>query len=205
MNPPASPARAFSLVELLTVLAIIAVIAVLATPALTQTLRAHQLTTTGQQVVDQLNLARQTAQSRNAPVEVRYYKLPAFREAATAAPAVYRAMQSFLVQESGATPIGKPLFFPSPVLVSPNLSESAFLFSTNHPEQTPAADSPLPGYGANYRYRAFRYSPNGSASVLNSENFVTLVLERDKNLGEGANFFTVQVAPMSGGVRSYRP
>jgi len=197
--------KAFSLVELLVVMAIMGLMAALVLPALTQTLRASKLTTAGQTMMDELNLARQTAQSRNTPVEVRYYKLPDYSDSATATPAVYRAMQSFILLDGSTNALDRPKFLPSPVILSPNASESAFLSSTNHTEQPSQTNAPVAGFGQNYRYRSIRFAPNGSVDLQNPENFFTLVLQNDKPLTEGANFFTVQLNPISGSVRSFRP
>ncbi len=205
MRPSPKNIPAFSLVELLTVLAIMALMAVVAAPAVNQMLRATKLTTSGQAVIDELNFARQTAQSRNACVEVRFYKLPDDSAAAGSTPSIYRAQQSFIVQDGSTNPIGKAAFLSAPAIFSAGASESAFLSSTNHQEQAAPGGVNLPGYGTNYVYRSFRFSPNGSVDLQNSENFFTLVLQNGKALNAGANFFTVQINPISGSIRSFRP
>ncbi len=201
----ASTRKGFSLMELLAVIAVIAILAGLALPSVTQTLRATKLTTSGQKLADELNLARQTAISRNAPVEVRFYKLPDHDAPVSSAPTTYRALQSFLIQSGTATPLEKPVYFQVPVQISTNISESPFFSSTNHPEETPPTGVTLPDYGNTYRYRSFRFAPGGSAGIRHSENFFTLVLQNDPDLTKGANFFTIQVNPINGGVRSFRP
>jgi len=195
---------AFSLIELLAVMAVIAILAVLAIPAVTSTLRASRLTTTGQFVVDELNLARQAAVSRNIPVEVRFYKLPDYNQTAYAPPSVYRALQSFTIQDGKATPLSKARFFPSPVILSGGASESPFLSSTN-PEQASPAGVTVAGYGASYRYRSFQFTAAGFATIATAENSFTLVLQNDKPLAQGANFFTIQINPITGSVRHFRP
>lgn len=197
--------RAFSLIELLVVIAIMGLMMTLAMPAITQTLRASKLTTAGQAVMDELNLARQTALSRNAVVEVRYYMLPDYNASSAATPTVYRSLQSFVVSDGGTNPVDRPKFLPSPVVFSPNATESALLSSTNHAEQASLAAAPIAGFGTNYRYRSIRFAPDGSVDLQSSENFFTLVLQNDKPLSAGANFFTVQLHPISGSVRSFRP
>jgi uncharacterized protein (TIGR02596 family) len=67
-------ARAFSLVELLTVIAIISVMAASTVPALRGTLDGASLVGAGDVVTASIHLARQTAMSRNLPVELRIYR-----------------------------------------------------------------------------------------------------------------------------------
>lgn len=66
--------RAFSLVELLTVIAIISVLAAAAVPSLQGRLDGISITGGANITETELSLARQTAMSRNLPVEVRIYK-----------------------------------------------------------------------------------------------------------------------------------
>lgn len=193
----------FTLIEMLAALAVIVLLMALVLPAFNHTLRASKLTTTGQSVVDELNLARQTARSRNQVVEVRFYRLPDFGASPAAPPATFRAMQAFLVQGNTAAPVDRATWFPVPVMISSGTAESPLLSSTNHPEQAP--ETKLPGYGGNYRYRAFHFTPNGSADLRSAENSLTLVLQNDKPPAEGANFFTIQINPLNGSVRSFRP
>lgn len=197
--------EAFTLIELLIVISIMTVMAVLAAGAYTQAARAFKLSFGGQMMMDELNFARQTAVSRNGFVEVRYYKLPDYSQPVPAASTVYRAMQTFLVQDDTVTPVDKVKFLPAPVAISPGASESPFLSSTNHPELPAPSGMPIPGYGTSYRYRSFRFAPGGEIDLASSENSLTLVLERDKPLTQGANFFTIQADPISGNVRFYRP
>jgi uncharacterized protein (TIGR02596 family) len=197
--------KGFSLVELLVVLAVLAILAVVTLPSVSRSLRATRLTTDGQHMVDLLNFARQSALSRNAGVEVRCYLLPDYHAGRDGTPSVYRAIQTFLVEGGTATPLDRPYYFSAPVRISANAAESALLASTNHPEMGPDDAVRLGEYGGNYRYRAIRFTPNGSANVGSSENFLTLVLGDDRPLGEGGNFFSIQILPVSGHVRTFRP
>lgn len=191
--------------ELLVVIALLALLAGLSVPAVNSSLRASHLGGAGEQLVDQLNLARQTAISRNLPVEVRFYKLPGHGETPGAPPRTCRAVQSFLLDDARAVPIGRPHFFAAPVLCSDAIAESSLLADALLPERSPAATEGLPTYGLNYTYRAFHFKPGGSTSLPNTDAFVTLVLENDKPLAQGANFFTVQIDPATGRSRTFRP
>jgi uncharacterized protein (TIGR02596 family) len=199
-------APAFNLVELLAVMAIIALLIVSSLPAIGQMLRGSRLTSSGQALVDELNLARQTALTRNLAVEVRFYQLPDYDQpVGTSIPSVYRAAQSFLVEGDKRTAHGKPVLFSAPVIISTGAAESSFLASPNRPERDATSSDPaVSSFDRNYRYRSFQFTPGGATDLTRAEDFLTLILQHDKPLAEGANFFTLQIDPANGSVRSFR-
>lgn len=190
--------RAFSLVELLVVIAIIAALATAAVPAFNKLVMAGRLAAGGRMLIDEITFARQTALSRNLPVELRIYKLPKDNAPSTS---VWRGCQVFEMGSAGERSVGNLKFFTEPVVITEDTQKSSMLTMT---AQTPTKDVG-PYSAASVRYVAVRFSPSGMAGVTNSNNYVTLVLEKDKPLSEGANFVTVQVNPVTGTVRSYRP
>lgn len=190
----------FSLVELLVVLAIVALLAALAAPAVVSSLSASRLTTAGQSVRDALALARQAAVSRSATVEVRWFKYAGTGDAAPR----YRSMQTFLITSGSARPLDRGLQLPAGVVLSEDPSLSPFLNSTNHAEAPVPAGEPMPGGGTDNRYRAFRFSARGSADLAIGENSFTLIPEDGSARETPANFVTLQVQPISGGVREFR-
>lgn len=66
--------QGFSLVELLTVVAVLGVLLVLVTPALNSITSASSITQTTNLFLGQIELARQLAEVRNRPIEVRILK-----------------------------------------------------------------------------------------------------------------------------------
>ncbi len=219
MNPPTLSSRrerAFSLVELLVVLAIIAIVSSLALPVVGGAMRAYQLDSTGQLVVNQLNLARQTALSRGHAVQVRFYLLPDFNLAPSASPTVYRGMQVFVESDpvqSGTTvsvttsALIKPTLFPAPIIISSVATPAPV--SPLLPATATAADTAysLPNYGSNYKYASFHFKPDGSTDLASGFESITLVLQRDSQVANGlpANFVTIRIDPLNGAIRTFRP
>jgi uncharacterized protein (TIGR02596 family) len=199
--------RAFSLPELLVVIGIIVVLAALTIPAMNSMGKSSSLNSVVQAVTGTLDLARQTAMTQNRPVEVRFYKLPEDGQP-SGTPTDYRAMQIFLVDYETTNAISKPVKFSTPVIISTDETVSTLMNETAFPEQAAPADAPVPPAGPNYRYRSFRYRPDGSAEVPSNPAFtLTLVNKTDpiKANNLPANFATIQIEPMTGRPKVHRP
>jgi uncharacterized protein (TIGR02596 family) len=196
-----------TLMEILVVLAVMIGLMAIAIPSITSSSTATKLTSAGQMLVDELNLARQTAVTRNAPVEVRFYKLPPANGSESSAPQVYRAFQVFVVGSSGPEELGKVRILPTPVIFTLEDEASPFLENSDeYEERTPADSDPeLPRFKSNYVYKSLVFTPGGSASVSSNEGTFTLAVEQAPKPTEGANFFSVQVNPVTGSVRWFRP
>lgn len=208
--------RGFSLVELLVVMMIILMLMAIAIPALTGTLRSSHLNSAGRSVIDQLNLAGQTARSRNVSVEVRFYLLPDYNKAVTETATVYRGFQLFSINEGGqAIPLGKPEYFHNPVVISTDPKMSALFADKSDSnsaqyEHSPLsaganADPRLPEFDWNYKYTPFQFTPSGATNLKAGKEYLTLLLKNGDSLEKGGNFYTIQVDPISGSVRSFRP
>jgi uncharacterized protein (TIGR02596 family) len=161
---------------------------------------AGRLAAGGRMLIDEITFARQTALSRNLPVELRLYKLPK-QDTTTGGPTVWRGFQVFEMGSAGEKAAGNLKLFTAPVIISPDVTQSPMLTMT---PKAPTKDVG-PFAPASVSYVALRFSPSGMASVTNSNNFATLVLEKGRPLSEGANFVTIQVNPVTGAVRSFRP
>lgn len=203
---------AFSILELLVVIAIIAMLATLATAGLDSVSRSTKLASAAQRLGDQIALARQTAVSRNLPVEVRLYKLPDFDQTSGSS-SVWRGLQVFLVEGGNATPVTRPLFFPNRVIISENSEVSPLLQNSASglgAEITPTA--PVGAFAsANVRYKSFTMRPNGTVTASNdipTENWFLTLHHDNEAKPDGikpANFATIQINPVTGKVSLLRP
>lgn len=183
----------FSLVELLIVIAIIGVLATILVPAFSTTVRAFELTRHGQQIADQLSLARQQATSKNAIVEVRFV---------AAGTNDWLGYQIWQISRDGQTavPTGRLLKFPDGLML--NSSLSPLLLGSN---VTIEGRTNFPGVGT-ADYSALRIWPGGRISPPEprANNYLTLQSRQDSP-SSPANFFTVQVDPDSGRITVFRP
>ena len=226
-HAPAS--RAFSLVELLVVIAVIAIVAGFAVPAVTTMLRGSQLTQGSQMVVDQIALARQTALSKNRSIEVRFYK---YADPETpgemgkkADDGVFRAIQTFEILDNGkALPINTIQRLPTNVLINEAKNSTLIneLRDTNGKFTVPTDSDPeIPDTDVKreYVYVALRFLPDGSTNLPpaakdNDSWYITIHgmnVKKANGETDGStsilpdNFFTLQIDPITGSTRSYRP
>ncbi|MDQ3622244.1 MAG: Verru_Chthon cassette protein D [Verrucomicrobiota bacterium] len=209
---------AFSLIELLVVIAIIGIITAFTIPAATTLIRGSQLTQGSQLLADQISLARQLALSKNRAVEVRFYRYgdseipgedPDSPEAGK-----FRAFQLFEITESGgATPVNKMQRLPNAVVIRDGEYSSILSGTGQDPKKAADADVALPSnINRKYEYIAFRFLQDGSTNLSPTGGesggnwFVTLVnaIDEKKDIKE-INFFTLQIDPVSGTSKIYRP
>ena len=234
-NAPSFSSRAFSLVELLVVISVIAIIAAFAVPAVTTMIRGSQLTQGSQLVNDQLSLARTSALSRNRSVEVRFYKYgdpeTPGEQARNPVTGFFRSLQIFEVLDNGALlPAGPITRLPSNVIMNEGALSTILDDRERAHITTPTSSDPeMPDteIGRRYHYTSFRFLPDGSTD-LPPNGTLTATDKRPKgdswyitvhgtharkSAGETdgmtsilpENYFTVQIDPITGSTRSYRP
>lgn len=209
--------RAFSLLELIAVILIIGIVAAFVTPAASTILRGSQLTQATQILTDQITLARQLALTKNCTVEVRFirYTDPEVPNdvGPDGQPGAYRAIQVFEMLDNGVgVPMDKPQLLPQSVVMSSGPLSTLLNANPNSPAGPDTNKDPkLPrGVDYNYTFVSFRYYPDGSTNLSATSGtiwYVTLHNMNDQPAGTQppANFFTLQIDPISGTTKSYRP
>lgn len=218
-----SERNAFSLLELMVVLAIIVTIAIFAVPAIGPLMKGSQLTQGALMVSDQLNLARQTALSKNHAVEVRFYQFALAENPGERAdnPATghYRAVQLFEVRESGAlVPVGKMARLAGSTIIDSGATLSSLIGAARIPPSSPALASgaelgvSLPQVGTHYNCASFRFFPGGTTNLTPknppSQWFLTLHALSDGDAlvsRPPANFFTIQIDAINGHTKNFCP
>lgn len=208
----------FTLIELLVVLAIIAVILALVVPAVAPLIRSSNMNKASAMVTDELNLARQIALTQNRDVEVRFYLLPSKSDLNDKR---YRAFRSFAAvgSRSVKTPLSPVKYLPEPVIISTDKDSGGNILSTlldfgnsNRSGLTTGMED-LPGAPGTF-YVSFLFRPTGGTNLTPVDPaaggnwYLTIYAEnapKSPTLGMPNNYFTAQIDPVTGRVRTYRP
>ena len=230
--PAARTDRGFTLVEMLVVMGIILILFSLVVPATTSMLKGNALTQGGQDVSNQLGVARQLSLTQNHPIEVRFYQYGDPSKAGESAtdPATgwkFRALQTFAISEAGvATPIDKIHKLPNAVIIDSGATLSTLIGNASaggtSSGGTAAGSGPvlttspqtvlLPDIGKYYNSVAFRFFPDGSTNLplaagatVNSWFLTVHGYQDGDNPGTvPPNFLTIQIDPSNGNTREFR-
>lgn len=207
---PKSHRQAFSIVELMVVIAVIAIVASFVVPAMRNVMSGTEVNQAEQLVIQQLSHARLLAMARNRRVEVRLYT---YIDPGDGNPAqLYRGLQAFVIEEdNSATPVGKVAKLPGNIAINSNSTLSSLMTrpdKTFSPPEDPKIG--LPGIGVGYSAKALQFRPNGSTNLSSTGKwFLTLVSTvpygQESSATLPTNFATIQIDPVGGSVRSYRP
>jgi len=234
-TPPYRARRSgFTLIELLAVVAVIAVVIAFAIPATNQILRGSQLSQGGQLLGDQIAFARQLALTKNRTMEFRFYRFgdPETPGEKYDDPKLgrWRGFQIFELMDSGAAVPATPFQRLPRMTILDGEKFSTLLNKDYVGEPKIAEDDPttpdLPveinglRVGKKYEYVSFRFLPDGTTNLplkakkANSGGgrddsdtwYVTVVSLADlgKDL-KGINYSTLQIDPITGSQKTFRP
>lgn len=178
------------------VVAILGILMVVTLPAISSISQSSDLTRGGQMLADQVNLARQMASAQGTVVELRLIKL-AGRDG-------YSAIQVWKSDSSGTnTRAARALAtLPQGAAISGNLQLSA-AFSA-----LPTGTMPAGGTAGNAPYAAMQIRPSGIVTpVLSMSNlfFTVVPASLANNSQRPANYFALQINPLTGVPLVYRP
>ncbi|RBP41251.1 uncharacterized protein (TIGR02596 family) [Roseimicrobium gellanilyticum] len=201
--------RAFTLIEMITVITVVAALMVIATPYLMETIQANRLTSAGEGLMFRIARLQQIVATTGKPGEIRFFKFE--NEDAEG----FQAYQLFAHNESTGqlTAVENPVYLRGDNLVflegqlSPLLDQAAHgAASGSWPR--PAADEPFKSMAAQYLRIAFY--PDGSTSLVVPlrSSYLTLAAEAGTSRGMTApppNYYTIQIDPVTGRAKSYRP
>jgi uncharacterized protein (TIGR02596 family) len=200
--------RGFTLVEILVVMVIVAGLLALVTPPLMGVIDANRLTQSGQSLLFRLSMAKQMALTQNRPVEIRF-----FHYADDNGAVGYHAAQMYFYDEEGGglEEIETPIYFASGIMipdspVSPLLGSGSQAAGGN--EMPEAEREPFKSLQA--KYRSLIFYPNGSTNISLPlrDAYVTLCSTR-ADVSQAAeappNYYTIQVDPINGSSKIYRP
>jgi len=225
MKTRSSSTSAFSLIELFIVVLLIAVMAAFALSTPSTIVKGSYLSQAEHLLTDQFKFARQEAMTRNHHVEVRLIRYgdpeTPGESAGDPSSGYYRAIQLFEVLENGSiVQLDKAQLLPQGIIISPDEHSTLLTHADLQPplratrtssDDHPGADPALPrGVDWNYEYVAFRFHPEGGTN-LNSTNGVSWcatlrrLVDRPNGSKPPDNFVTLQLDPVAGTVRLFRP
>jgi uncharacterized protein (TIGR02596 family) len=160
------------------------------------------LTQAGQQVADQISLARQLASTHNSTMELRLFKLP------NAATTGYTELQIWTstTNSSGVSamqPASKVSLLPQKVVISENTTLSGALLG-NTPATMAAGTGPLSGA----TYIAFEISASGIVTPslgMSANSLIVLSARYAANTTLPTNYVMIQINPVTATPLIYRP
>jgi uncharacterized protein (TIGR02596 family) len=193
--------RAFSLIEILVVIGLAVALMSIAAMSVNGIMIGARVSQSGQMVMDTISLARQEAVRSNREVQVIFLKIPL----RTGGDPVWRGVQMRTVEETVTGRVVKVLnkaqILPPGMIISEDATLSPLLTADSMISGTITV-----GEHTNVPYRGIRFRPGGNldSAVTPTNNFLTLNQLSD-TASPPTNYFTLQINPVTGAVRSYRP
>ncbi|SKA88719.1 Verru_Chthon cassette protein D [Prosthecobacter debontii] len=200
-------AAAFTLLEVMVVVVILSLLLALLTPPLISVMESNRLTQSGQSLLFRVSMAQQLALTENRPVEMRF-----FNYADDNGVKGFHAAQLFFFDETDnvLNAIESPLYFNQGVMISDSAISPLIASSSEKgsSESLPAEREPFKSRSATYKKIVFY--PNGSTSINLPlrDAYATLCSTRATVADASSppqNYYTIQIDPVNGNAKSYRP
>lgn len=190
---------AFSLIELLVVIAIMAILIGASAPALNGVLEGGRVTQAATALGGQFTTARLKAIAENRPITMRFIR--------DGTNEFNRIQLVALDSQTNATAVGRVVTLPVGTAIARSATLSS-LMNISSNTAVASKDPSLAGLGTSYGYVQFSFRPRGSLDLdVTQKWFATVVRLRDDQSGTAtpANFATIQVDPVNGGIQVHRP
>ena len=215
--------RGFTLVEMLVVMTVIVILLVIAAPTVNSILKGSQITQGAQMLSAEFALAKQIALTKNCSVELRLYQWadPSVQGETSQQLGKYRAMQMFRVNHSPTdntatyVALDRVQILPNTVFIDSGSTLSTLITPpTGQMGTSPTItngttlNASLPQPGKAYNCVLFHFFPSGTTDLPSSAQwFLTLhnINDGDNLPATPKNFFTVQINPLNGHLRNFRP
>lgn len=196
---------AFTLVELIVVLAVISMLLAFAAPSLARVIAANRLTAAGEGLLFKISLAQQVSVTESRPVELRLYSYTADGEAG------FHAYQLFFLNESGgaATAMENPTYLGEGSVMIAKGGLSPLLDALNGGKESVVDVEPFKTLGA--KYQSLVFYPNGSTNIHLPLRSAYITMAQPGSFPAAGsnstpdNYYTLQIDPVTGRGRSYRP
>jgi uncharacterized protein (TIGR02596 family) len=212
--------KGFTLVELLAVVTIMGLLSAATLPAIQSVLQSTSITQGGQTLVEQINLARQIASTRNTTVQVRLIKLAQVQNPSATG---YNAIQLWGTPSGNnqAIPLGHMVILPPSVVISEDTTNYSKLLAEASVPALPLPTLQVAAGVASYTY--FSVTPSGMIPVSNlaagetsemTGAYLSLVPAHYGNsstlptpgvTSAQSNYLIVQMNPNTGSTLVYRP
>jgi uncharacterized protein (TIGR02596 family) len=204
-----SRSRGFTLLELLVVICIILILTAIVVPSFGPMMASYNLNRASGMVTDEFTFARQAALTQNADVEVRFDQL-----GTQSSPTDLQFRAFHTVLSATGSPLNKVSHLPDAIIISSNVAFSTLLDYTNALRSgLTMKQETLPGSSSPTTYVSFVFRATGGTGLSPVTPPVgiwdlALVVEKAPVVGTTglpSNYVTIQIDPVEGQVRTFRP
>lgn len=195
---------AFSLVEILFVLLIVSAALALGAPYVFSSIQSASLTSAGDMLMQKISQAQQRALTQSQVVGLEFYFYE--KDGIDACHAI--RMVAIDSSSNVVTPLEEPVYWGSGRAVLVDGELSPLFINIALADVGEVADGPFKAFGATFR--RVRFYPSGATSLTIPlrQAYMTLVSSSKYQKDMSApppNYYTVQIDPVAGRSRSYRP